>query len=91
MAATQREEIRRAISHYFHRYRHVQPEIRGRDLKEMGIPPGPIYAKILNRILDARLNGEVRSREEETALARRLAWRELEAGEGKERHDSGSA
>jgi len=90
MAATQREEVRRAISHYFHRYRHVQPEIRGRDLKEMGIPPGPIYAKILNRILDARLNGEVRSREEEAALARRLAWRELEAGEGKERHDSGS-
>ncbi|SMC23154.1 tRNA nucleotidyltransferase (CCA-adding enzyme) [Desulfacinum hydrothermale DSM 13146] len=84
MATTQREEVRRAISHYFHRYRHVQPEIRGRDLQEMGIPPGPIYAKILDRVLDARLNGELRSRQEELALARAMAWRELGAGEGKQ-------
>ncbi len=88
MASTNQEEVRKAISHYFHRYRHVKPELRGRDLKAMGIPPGPVYGKILNRLLDARLNGEVKSREEEVALAKMLAHQELTDEEPKEKHAS---
>lgn len=72
MAKTQREEVRRAISHYFHRYRHIRTELRGQDLKEMGIPPGSIYREILDDLLDARLNGEVRSRHEEIERVRML-------------------
>ena len=67
MAKTQREEVRRAISHYFHRYRHVRTELRGKDLKDMKIPPGPIYRTILQELLDARLDGEVKNRWEELA------------------------
>ncbi len=67
MAKTQRDEVRRAISHYFHRYRHVSTDLRGRDLKEMGIPPGAIYREILDDLLDARLNGEIMNRQEEVA------------------------
>ena len=67
MAKTQRDEVRRAISHYFHRYRHITTELRGQDLKEMGIPPGAIYREILDDLLDARLNGEIRNRQEEVA------------------------
>lgn len=65
MGRAQSEEIRRAISHYFHRYRHVRTELRGRDLKAMGIPPGPIYRVILDELLDARLNGRLKNRQEE--------------------------
>lgn len=65
MAKTPREEIRRAISHYFHRYRHVRTELRGKDLKAMGIPPGRVYKVLLQELLVARLNGEVKSRWEE--------------------------
>lgn len=65
MARTQREEIRRAISHYFYRYRNVRTELRGQDLKDMGVPPGPVYRKILDELLDARLNGLVKNRQEE--------------------------
>lgn len=68
MAKTQREEIRRAISHYLHRYRHVQTELQGRDLKALGIPPGPVYREILDKLLDARLDGKVKNRQEELAL-----------------------
>ena len=72
MARTQRGEVRKAISHYFHRYRHVDTEIKGRDLKAMGIAPGRVYRVILDELLDARLNGEVKNREEEVAYIR---WR----------------
>lgn len=67
MGRAQNEEVRRAISHYFHRYRHVQTELRGRDLKALGVPPGPIYRAILDELLDARLNGVVKNRQEEMA------------------------
>jgi tRNA nucleotidyltransferase (CCA-adding enzyme) len=67
MAKTQREDVRRAISHYFHRYRNVRTELRGRDLKEAGVQPGPIYRTMLQALLDAHLNGEVKNRQEEIA------------------------
>lgn len=70
MAKVQREEIRRAISHYFHRYRYVSTDLRGKDLKELGIPPGVVYRILLDELLDARLNGEVRNRQEELSYLR---------------------
>ncbi|MFZ2448709.1 MAG: CBS domain-containing protein [Syntrophobacteraceae bacterium] len=71
MGRAEKEETRKAVSHYFHRYRNVHTELRGKDLKEMGIPPGPIYRKLLDEILDARLNAEVRSRPDELAFLRK--------------------
>jgi len=69
MARTQREETRRAISRYFHRYRHVRTELRGRDLKALGVVPGPIYRVILDELLNARLDGDIKSRQEELVRA----------------------
>ena len=71
MARTQRDEVRKAISHYLHRYRHVNTELRGRDLKDLGLPTGPIYREILDRLLDAKLNGEVGNRQDELAFIER--------------------
>jgi len=70
MARAQKEAITRAISHYFHRYRHVTTEIRGKDLKALGVSPGRIYKTMLEELLDARLNGEVRNRQEEVSFLR---------------------
>ncbi|GKT07473.1 CBS domain-containing protein [Desulforhabdus sp. TSK] len=72
MARTEWEAVRRAISHYFHRYRNVCTELKGRDLKAIGVPPGPIYRVILDELLDARLNGAVRSRQDEWAYLKSL-------------------
>jgi tRNA nucleotidyltransferase (CCA-adding enzyme) len=71
MAKTQREETRRAISLYFRNLKQVHPELRGRDLKDMGITPGPIYRKILECLLDGRLNGELTSKEEEVEFVQK--------------------
>ncbi|HBZ57519.1 MAG TPA: polya polymerase, partial [Syntrophobacteraceae bacterium] len=65
MARTQREEARRSISHYFHKFRDIKSELKGRDLQVLGIEPGPVYRQILDELLDARLNGKVHSRQDE--------------------------
>ncbi len=46
--------------------------LRGRDLLALGLPPGPKVGEILRRVAEARARGEVRSFEEELALARKL-------------------
>jgi tRNA nucleotidyltransferase (CCA-adding enzyme) len=68
MARTQKKAITRAISHYFHRYRHVSTELKGKDLKALGVPPGRIYKTLLDALLDARLNAAARNRQEEVAF-----------------------
>jgi tRNA nucleotidyltransferase (CCA-adding enzyme) len=65
MARTQREEVRRMISHYFHKYRDMRTELKGRDLQVLGLEPGPLYRRILDELLDARLNGKLQSRQDE--------------------------
>ncbi len=72
MAAAKTETVRKAISHYCVHLRFVRPWLRGRDLKELGLPPGPLYRLILDELLYARLNGLVDSREDEIALAQKL-------------------
>jgi tRNA nucleotidyltransferase (CCA-adding enzyme) len=52
------------------RLRAIAPELTGNDLKRMGIPTGPAYRKILARLRDARLDGEITSRAGEEKLVR---------------------
>ena len=68
MGRAEKESTRKAVSHYFHRYRNTQTELKGKDLKAMGIPPGPIYGRVLDELLDANLNKQVKSRQEEIAF-----------------------
>jgi tRNA nucleotidyltransferase (CCA-adding enzyme) len=49
--------------------------VGGKDLQAMGLPPSPAYGKILETVLEAKLNGKVRSREDEINLLRRHAAR----------------
>jgi tRNA nucleotidyltransferase (CCA-adding enzyme) len=37
----------------------------------MGIPPGPRYRKLMEELLDAKLDGVVKSREEETVFVKK--------------------
>ena len=71
MASTTREEVRKAISHYITRLRTVKTVLKGNDLKKMGLEPGPIYREILDSLLDARLNQEVKTREDEVDFIRK--------------------
>ncbi|WP_243094160.1 CBS domain-containing protein [Thermus thalpophilus] len=46
--------------------------LRGRDLLELGLKPGPKVGEILRRVAEARARGEVKTFEEELELARKL-------------------
>ncbi len=64
--------VRRQLTLYQRELRHVRPEIDGDYLKGMGVPPGPIYSRLLGALRDARLDGEIASLEEEAALVQKL-------------------
>jgi tRNA nucleotidyltransferase (CCA-adding enzyme) len=60
------------LARYLETWRHVRPLLTGDDLRALGIPPGPRYRAILGALRDARLDGRVQSRDDETALVRTL-------------------
>ncbi len=75
MAKTQSEQGKQKISTLFTVYRQVTPILNGKDFKAMGLQPGPVYQKMLDRLVDARLNKEVETEADERQLVRRLATR----------------
>jgi tRNA nucleotidyltransferase (CCA-adding enzyme) len=75
MAATRQERVKKAISHYYTTLRNIALGIQGRDLKEIGLKPGPVYRKILEHALAAKLDGRLKTRADELAFARKQAAR----------------
>jgi tRNA nucleotidyltransferase (CCA-adding enzyme) len=65
MAATRHEHIKKAVSHYFTQLRHVKISVTGKDLKNLGLTPGPVYREILDAVRDAKLNGMLKTRNDE--------------------------
>lgn len=53
----------------------TRTQVTGRQLHALGLKPGPAYRRVLDRLLDARLDRRVTSEAEELALARRLVRR----------------
>ena len=72
MAQSASDQVKRQVSAFLTSYQHVKPVLTGVELKAMGLKPGPQFKKILERLLDARLNGEVKSESEEQELVERL-------------------
>jgi tRNA nucleotidyltransferase (CCA-adding enzyme) len=67
------EQVRRFASLYLTKLRTVGPLLNGDDLRQLGLEPGPLFRRIKTRLQQACLDGEVKSREEEEALARSLS------------------
>jgi tRNA nucleotidyltransferase (CCA-adding enzyme) len=65
-----------ALERYLAEWRHLKPHTTGHDLTRLGLKPGAAYQKILKRLRDAWLDGEVRSEaDEKTYLSALLAKR----------------
>ncbi len=71
MAKTEEEEIKREISLYFTSLRKVRTALGGKDLIAMGFEPGPVFREIMADLLKARLNGKIKSKEEELQFVKR--------------------
>ncbi len=65
MARTNNEKIRRLVSNYFTRLKGIKVEMTGKDLIEMGFEPGPHFKEIFEALLKAKLNGDLKTKEDE--------------------------
>lgn len=60
--------FRQHLEMFLHKLRYVKPLLDGNDLVRMGIPPGPQIGRTLRTLHEAKLAGEVRTREDEEKL-----------------------
>ena len=72
LAAAGQESARVQASRYLYRWRYVKPSLDGHALLAMGAISGPKLGQVLRRLKAAKLDGEVRSRQDEEMLARAL-------------------
>ena len=72
MAKSKGDSVKRQVSAFLTTYQHVKPILTGADLKAEGLKPGPRFKQVLDQVLDARLNGEVKTEAEELELVRRM-------------------
>ena len=68
--ATEIDVARARAADYLSLLADVRPELTGKDLINLGVPRGPKIGHVLNRLLDARLDGLTSSREDEAALVK---------------------
>ncbi|MCH5276216.1 MAG: CBS domain-containing protein [Desulfovibrionaceae bacterium] len=77
IARADSEELRKKLTLHVYQGRLEKPEVNGADLRALGLAPGPVYGRILKRVLAAKLDGEAPGREEQLALARTLALQDM--------------
>ncbi|WP_420263731.1 CBS domain-containing protein [Candidatus Magnetominusculus dajiuhuensis] len=70
MSTAENDQKRKSISIFLTEHKDMKPELKGNDLKTLGIPPGPIYTEIFTAILEEKLRGTLTTAEEELALVR---------------------
>ncbi len=66
MAKTRSEEVKKAISSYITHYDSYRPFTTGNDLKRLGVPEGPLYKEVLEKLKDAKIDMNLKTKEEES-------------------------
>ena len=70
LIANDSQIIRSQIERYLNDLQYMQTALHGDDLKAMGMEPGPRLGRMLSSLRDAKMDGVVRTREDEEALVR---------------------
>ena len=70
MATTKKKSVKKAISYFITGLRDIKIAVNGNDIKKMGLEPGPIYRQILQAVLEAKLNGQLKTRKDELIFIR---------------------
>ncbi|WP_054030822.1 CBS domain-containing protein [Desulfatitalea tepidiphila] len=72
MAVTDMKPVKKAISRYYNHLRNIAPAVGGKDLIDMGLRPGPLFSKILDKLLDAKINKQVETRTDEIEFVKQI-------------------
>ncbi len=65
MAQSKSKQKQKAISQYLIELRKIKPILKGKDLQKIGIKPGPLYSKLFSELLDEKLSGRLKNKEDE--------------------------
>lgn len=68
------EKKKKCVSDYFVKLKDVETILTGEDLKAIGFRPGPIFKKILEGLLKAKLDGIVKTRADEEQFVFEKFW-----------------
>jgi len=71
-ALTDDSSVRDRLLDYLTKARHERPHLTGDDLLALGIPRGPRLSEILHRLRNAKLDGELVSRQDEETYVQRM-------------------
>ena len=66
-------ELKKLLTSFLLQFRNIKLEIKGKDLKALGLEPGPEFSEIFRTILSAKVEGKVKNKREEIAMAKRLS------------------
>ncbi|MDP2278444.1 MAG: CBS domain-containing protein, partial [Nitrospirota bacterium] len=65
MAQSKSKQKQKAISQYLIELRKITPLLKGKDLQKIGFKPGPVYSKLFSELLDEKLSGRLKTKEDE--------------------------
>lgn len=66
-----KKQIEGSIKEYLMMRQNTRVLINGLDLKELGLPPGPEYRKILSKLYEYKLDGIINGKDEELGLVKK--------------------
>lgn len=69
MAKAQSKRVSARIEDFFSKLNGTRIKIKGEDIAKLGLKPCPRYKEILDKVLFAKIDGRIRSREEEISYA----------------------
>jgi len=72
MADSDTNIAKERINNYYKKYKKESLYISGKELKELQVKPGPIYSQILNKLLCAQLDGEVKNKRDEIRFVKNI-------------------
>lgn len=81
MARAKNVRVKERISRFIRELKGITVETTGEDLKCLGFIQGPVYGEIKKRLLDERLKGMVKSREDEISYIKRYWLKDAKSGE----------
>jgi len=70
MAKVTKKDTKKSVSNFLTQLKHTRIRTTGEDLKKLGLLPGKLYKSIMDTLLDARLDGKIRSKREEIAFVK---------------------
>ena len=77
MMAKSDMRVKERISHFIRKLRNISVATTGKDLRELGFAEGPLYSEIKGCLLDEKLKGNLKSRDDEINHIKKTWMKEL--------------